>query len=1019
MARTIQSPGVEIKEVDLSLRPALPVGTNIFISGFAQKRPTDEVLEIASLSEFEQIYGLPTNAAERYFYHTVRAAKSSPGNVLVTRLPYGAAAGDNVATGYSALVYPVYVQPERTTGTVTGGISLSASTGGYWFGEPSNVQLTEEQYQLLTQGHLDWQDDPTVSNFLTGTSTSDAQTWGKAGMIIVNTRKNVINEKFEGFYVGISDNTNLNPATNFDSILNLKSLNPANTIGTNYVTVPLSRLAFTLHSPITAGGIQYTRDNTVSEIMENLSQYDISTPEFSDTIAVGVFKIRRSVLEPDTTKLDYILVESYVGSLNSYREHFTPDGGPAQSMFIEDIASSSTNIRCFVNPYISKHSGNWFDQENAIPEKRVRVKQAAVTTVGAVAASYDWWTQTGTWVQSTGTVEVTDHALLIASDVTLKLTPLADSLTNATGTVTDFTGSVAGGTAGSYSYGGNTDDDATNMSAHIALDTTNWTSSSTGPTVTINQIKYGTGGDTAIQVFQSGAAVAPSTVGLTVNGYAAPTTAQSKLSGGESKVRGPAITFSAATPGLLGNGITLAGANGGVDGVAATIVSVVESTTNALGTGDIVSNGTATAEVSAFPANGLAGALTLAGGSDASCSDKSIKYVDTTEQAETSAMICSLDAKAHGENIYPSGTFQKTDITTRVVGSIPTKLERVFELVDNWELYPIDIVPEAGLGTIYAGTKGGTAPGFDDEVSVNIDALSATQVLNTPPDVVSNYRYVNDAFVDFAQNKRKDLLYVADGLRYIYVQGRNSKTLEQTDPANPTSKKNFSQHIYWPNRHVFGNVNTSFACTYANWARVFDGVLNRGVWAPFSGFAAAAMANTDSNFYPWYAPAGFTRGLLSGVSDIALYPRQKHRDQLYKISLNPVANFPNDGFVIFGQKTFQKKPSAFDRINVRRLFLYLEKAVRATVKYFVFEPNTLFTRTQVVNVLTPIFENAKNTDGMYDYLLICDERNNTPDVIDQNELVVDIYIKPVRAAEFILVNFYATRTGQDFSEIVS
>jgi phage tail sheath protein FI len=178
------------------------------------------------------------------------------------------------------------------------------------------------------------------------------------------------------------------------------------------------------------------------------------------------------------------------------------------------------------------------------------------------------------------------------------------------------------------------------------------------------------------------------------------------------------------------------------------------------------------------------------------------------------------------------------------------------------------------------------------------------------------------------------------------------------------------------------------------------------------------FANTDANFQPWYAPAGFTRGVLNNVSDLSIYPKLKERDQLYKINMNPVANFPNDGFVVFGQKTLQRKPSAFDRINVRRLFLYLEKAVRATVKYFIFEPNTLFTRTQVVNVLTPIFENVKNTEGMYDYLIVCDERNNTPDVIDQNEMVIDIYIKPVRAAEFILVNFYATRTSQDFSELV-
>jgi phage tail sheath protein FI len=178
------------------------------------------------------------------------------------------------------------------------------------------------------------------------------------------------------------------------------------------------------------------------------------------------------------------------------------------------------------------------------------------------------------------------------------------------------------------------------------------------------------------------------------------------------------------------------------------------------------------------------------------------------------------------------------------------------------------------------------------------------------------------------------------------------------------------------------------------------------------------MANTDANFQPWFAPAGFTRGRVGSVNDIVLYPKQKQRDQLYKNSVNPVAFFPQDGFVVFGQKTLQAAPTAFDRINVRRLFLNLEKATKNTVKYFLFEPNTLLTRTRVINTLTPIFENAKNTEGLYDYLIVCDERNNTPDVIDQNELVVDIYLKPVRAAEFILVNFYATRTGTDFNEII-
>jgi len=177
------------------------------------------------------------------------------------------------------------------------------------------------------------------------------------------------------------------------------------------------------------------------------------------------------------------------------------------------------------------------------------------------------------------------------------------------------------------------------------------------------------------------------------------------------------------------------------------------------------------------------------------------------------------------------------------------------------------------------------------------------------------------------------------------------------------------------------------------------------------------MANTDANFQPWYAPAGFTRGLVNNVTDIGIYPKQKDRDTLYKAGFNPVAFFPGDGFVVYGQKTMLSIPSAFDRINVRRLFLALEKATKATLKYYVFEPNTLLTRTKVVNSITPLFENAKNTQGVYDYLIICDERNNTPAIIDDNTMVVDIYIKPVRTAEFILCNFYATQTSVNLQEI--
>ena len=190
------------------------------------------------------------------------------------------------------------------------------------------------------------------------------------------------------------------------------------------------------------------------------------------------------------------------------------------------------------------------------------------------------------------------------------------------------------------------------------------------------------------------------------------------------------------------------------------------------------------------------------------------------------------------------------------------------------------------------------------------------------------------------------------------------------------------------------------------------------IWIPMSGVLANTYANTDANFFCWYAPAGPDRGVLTTVSDIAFSPALKQRAQLYKISINPIYQDPNMGFVVFGQKTLQSKPSSFDRVNVRRLFLYLEKSTYNTIKWFLFRNNTYSTRTAIINTLDPIFRSVLNNEGMYDYRIVCDTNNNNSDVIDANELVVDIYIKAARTAEFILCNFYSTKTSTNFDELI-
>ena len=788
MGRTIQSPGVEINEIDLSLRPNIATGTTVLATGFADKGPTDEVIQVTSLSEFEQIYGVPTTPAERYFYHTVKPIFNSQANILTYRLPYGNDTGEGFGNSFGALAYPVQAVALSAGGTSTlSGVAVNnydptsdSDPIVYVFGEPVHYELTEVQYNKILKRELwDWKNTTSTAANL---STFDALQ--NAGMIVLNKGQTTVNTKFEGFYLGVVDNSNINDVTDYDGILNTKTVTKSANRTTDYVVLPEARLGFSLSADNNAlTNVFGQEDDSVSEVMENLSQFDISTPMFDDTLSIGLFKLRQSVFASDVIKLDYVLSESYVGSLDYHRQQQSQTGGAPQTFFIGTKEDSSPNISILVNDYLSHRHGDTYRGLDGKPLYKARLsRNLDNNSFKALSASY-----------------------------------IPESL-------------------------------------------------------------------------------------------------RSK-----------------------------------------------------------------------------------------------------TLHSSVSAALVDAESTNPANNLYTIGAYTTPNAkgTTKDLGSIPKKLDRLLDTVENPDIYDIDITVEGGLGTINAARiENGDNKYYDDTSFIQLSSYytsDPTTITNTS--YRSAWKTVYNKFNDFAEKRRKDHIFISDLPRPIFVQGSNYKTLQ--DP-----NKNFSLHIGGAIKAFTSILNSSYSTTYAAWTRVYDSVLDEQIWAPFSGTAAEIMANTDANFQPWFAPAGFTRGRVGSVNDIVLYPKQKQRDQLYKNSVNPVAFFPGDGFTVFGQKTLQSAPTAFDRINVRRLFLNLEKSTRATMKYFIFEPNTLLTRTRIINVLTPIFERAKNTEGLYDYLIVCDERNNTPDVIDQNELVVDIYLKPVRAAEFILVNFYATRTGTDFNEIV-
>ena len=215
-----------------------------------------------------------------------------------------------------------------------------------------------------------------------------------------------------------------------------------------------------------------------------------------------------------------------------------------------------------------------------------------------------------------------------------------------------------------------------------------------------------------------------------------------------------------------------------------------------------------------------------------------------------------------------------------------------------------------------------------------------------------------------------------------------------------------------------GLPSTSYAVIDSGYKQMYDKYNDVFRFVPLNGDIAGLCARTDNVADPHFSPAGYNRGNIRGAVKLAFNPNQGQRDELYKARVNPVVTFPGQGTLLFGDKTAQSKPSAFDRINVRRLFIVLEKAIATAAKFQLFEFNDEFTRAQFRNLVEPFLRDIQGRRGITEFSVICDDSNNTADVIDRSEFRADIFIKPARSINFIQLNFVATRTGVDFSEVV-
>ena len=210
---------------------------------------------------------------------------------------------------------------------------------------------------------------------------------------------------------------------------------------------------------------------------------------------------------------------------------------------------------------------------------------------------------------------------------------------------------------------------------------------------------------------------------------------------------------------------------------------------------------------------------------------------------------------------------------------------------------------------------------------------------------------------------------------------------------------------------------TSYSVMDGNFKYMYDRYNNVYRWVPLNGDIAGLCVNTDNVSDPWFSPAGYNRGIIKNAVKLAFNPTQANRDDLYQAGVNPVINKPGSGVVLLGDKTMLAASSAFNRINVRRLFMVVEKAIAAAAKFQLFEFNDAFTRSQFTSLITPFLRDVQGRRGLYDFKVICNESNNTGEVIDRNEFVADIFLKPAKSINFIQLNFIATRTGVSFDEI--
>lgn len=353
--------------------------------------------------------------------------------------------------------------------------------------------------------------------------------------------------------------------------------------------------------------------------------------------------------------------------------------------------------------------------------------------------------------------------------------------------------------------------------------------------------------------------------------------------------------------------------------------------------------------------------------------------------------------------------------------SIVEPLTMIFDKLHDRNIVDIDIVCDAGVSNIaqFVVQKADLIDeDYDDDDTKQYDFTynpnigDADWKLDSSIESSSAWLAILKKFDNFVGNIRKDCLFLADGLRTLCLEG-NEKKVRKTSPNNSVEKS------ILPNIRKLSGLNSTYSAGYCNWFLIQDAYSGDAIWCPPSIKAMGVMLYTDTYYNKWDAPAGLNRGFLNNVYDVGFNPSNEEAGTIYSNSWNYAISYPTFGIILEGQKTFQLQKTALDRINVRRLMLHIEKSVVSVAKYFLYEQNSEYLRQKFVDMIKPILEDAKNGNGISEYYIKCDEQNNPGVVQNNNTLVCDIAVRPIRTLEYIIISFNCTQQETTITEQIT